>query len=159
MMSVQDHMQRDETRDIARRKAAMAVLAHAAAAEIRACLEGVALPAYEKLREAESGLVMVRGRVGGDGAPFNLGEATVSRAAVRLATGEVGFGYTLGRDSEKALMIALCDALVQSSELAEVVEDRVIAPLRAALTADRQQKAARTVATKVDFYTMVRGEG
>ncbi len=153
-MSVQDHMQRDETRDIARRKAAMAVLAHAAAAEIRACLEGVALPAYEKLREAESGLVMVRGRVGGDGAPFNLGEATVSRAAVRLATGEVGF-----RDSEKALMIALCDALVQSSELAEVVEDRVIAPLRAALTADRQQKAARTVATKVDFYTMVRGEG
>jgi alpha-D-ribose 1-methylphosphonate 5-triphosphate synthase subunit PhnG len=159
MMSVQDHMQRDETRDIARRKAAMAVLAHAAAAEIRACLEGVALPAFEKLREAESGLVMVRGRVGGDGAPFNLGEATVSRAAVRLATGEVGFGYTLGRDSEKALMIALCDALVQSSELAEVVEDRVIAPLRAALTADRQQKAARTVATKVDFYTMVRGEG
>ncbi len=158
-MSVQDHMQRDETRDIARRKAAMAVLAHAAAAEIRACLEGVALPAFEKLREAESGLVMVRGRVGGDGAPFNLGEATVSRAAVRLATGEVGFGYTLGRDSEKALMIALCDALVQSSELAEVVEDRVIAPLRAALTADRQQKAARTVATKVDFYTMVRGEG
>ncbi len=158
-MSVQDHMQRDETRDIARRKAAMAVLAHAAAAEIRACLEGVALPAYEKLREAESGLVMVRGRVGGDGAPFNLGEATVSRAAVRLATGEVGFGYTLGRDSEKALMIALCDALVQSSELAEVVEDRVIAPLRAALTADRQQKAARTAATKVDFYTMVRGEG
>ncbi len=152
-------MQRDETRDIARRKAAMAVLAHAAAAEIRACLEGVALPAYEKLREAESGLVMVRGRVGGDGAPFNLGEATVSRAAVRLATGEVGFGYTLGRDSEKALMIALCDALVQSSELAEVVEDRVIAPLRAALTADRQQKAARTAATKVDFYTMVRGEG
>ncbi|HZR72394.1 phosphonate C-P lyase system protein PhnG [Bradyrhizobium sp.] len=158
-MSVQDHMQRDETRDIARRKAAMAVLAHAAAAEIRACLEGVALPAYEKLREAESGLVMVRGRVGGDGAPFNLGEATVSRAAVRLATGEVGFGYALGRDSEKALMIALCDALVQSSELAEVVEDRVIAPLRAALTADRQQQAARTAATKVDFYTMVRGEG
>ncbi len=158
-MSVQDHMQRDETRDIARRKAAMAVLAHAAAAEIRACLEGVALPAYEKLREAESGLVMVRGRVGGDGAPFNLGEATVSRAAVRLATGEVGFGYALGRNSEKALMIALCDALVQSSELAEVVEDRVIAPLRAALTADRQQKAARTAATKVDFYTMVRGEG
>ena len=61
---------------------------------------------------------MVRGRIGGDGAPFNLGEATVSRAAVRLATGEVGFGYTLGRDREKARMIALCDALVQSDEFA-----------------------------------------
>jgi alpha-D-ribose 1-methylphosphonate 5-triphosphate synthase subunit PhnG len=159
MMSVQDHMQRDEAREIARRKAAMAVLAHAKGAEIAACLEGVALPAYEKLREAESGLVMVRGRVGGDGAPFNLGEATVSRAAVRLATGEVGFGYTLGRDHNKALMIALCDALVQARQFADLVEARVIAPLRAALAADQQQKAARTAATKVDFYTMVRGEG
>ena len=93
---MRDHMQgqtqQDENRDIARRKAAMAVLAHATGAEIAARLESVALPACENLREAESGLVMVRGRAGGDGAPFNLGEATVSRAAVRLATGEVGFG-------------------------------------------------------------------
>ena len=91
----------------ARRKAAMAVLAHADAAEIARHLAAVASPPYENLREAENGLVMVRGRVGGDGAPFNLGEATVSRAAVRLAGGEVGFGYTLGRDREKAHMIAL----------------------------------------------------
>ena len=77
----------------------------------------IALPAHEDLREPENGLVMVRGRIGGDGAPFNLGEATVSRAAVRLATGEVGFGYTLGRDRQKARMIALCDALIQSTEL------------------------------------------
>ena len=157
-MNVQDHM-RDETRHVARRKAAMAVLAHSAGAEIAACLEGVALPAYKKLREAESGLVMVRGRVGGDGAPFNLGEATVSRAAVQLATGEVGFGYTLGRDRDKALLIALCDALVQSNEFADVLETEVIAPLRAAHLANQQQKAAQTAATKVDFYTMVRGEG
>ena len=76
----------------------MAVLAHSDAAEIAGRLEAIALPAHENLREPENGLVMVRGRIGGDGAPFNLGEATVSRAAVRLATGEVGFGYTLGRD-------------------------------------------------------------
>jgi len=69
---------------------------------------------------------MVRGRIGGDGAPFNLGEATVSRAAVRLATGEVGFGYVLGRDRQKARMIALCDALVQSNEFAEAVETKVL---------------------------------
>ena len=60
--------------------------------------------------------MMVRGRIGGDGAPFNLGEATVSRAAVRLATGEIGFGYALGRDRQKAQMIALCDALIQASD-------------------------------------------
>jgi alpha-D-ribose 1-methylphosphonate 5-triphosphate synthase subunit PhnG len=142
-----------------RRKAAMAVLAHANAADIAACLNEVALPAHENLREAEHGLVMVRGRIGGDGAPFNLGEATISRAAVRLASGEVGFGYTLGRDREKARLIALCDALVQSRDFAESVEEKVIAPLRAAISALHAQKAAETAATRVDFYTMVRGEG
>jgi alpha-D-ribose 1-methylphosphonate 5-triphosphate synthase subunit PhnG len=143
----------------ARRKAAMAVLAHSEATDIAGHLDAIALPAHEDLREPENGLVMVRGRVGGDGAPFNLGEATVSRAAVRLATGEVGFGYTLGRDRRKAKLIALCDAMVQSDQFAAAVESDVLAPLRAAMTEQRNRKAAETAATRVDFYTLVRGEG
>lgn len=141
------------------RKAAMAVLAHSQAADISGCLDAIAVPAHEDLREPENGLVLVRGRIGGDGAPFNLGEATVSRAAVRLSTGEVGFGYVLGRDRQKARMMALCDALVQSDQFAEAVEANVIVPLRAVLTAGRHRKAAETAATRVDFYTLVRGEG
>lgn len=137
----------------------MAVLAHAEAAEIAARLRNLALPAHQDLRAPENGLVMLRGRVGGDGAPFNLGEATVSRAAVRLASGEVGFGYTLGRDGEKARLIALCDALAQSPNFGAAVERDVIAPLREQLMVERKQVAAETAATKVDFYTMVRGEG
>jgi alpha-D-ribose 1-methylphosphonate 5-triphosphate synthase subunit PhnG len=143
----------------AQRKAAMAVLAHSDAAEIARRLEPLSVPAYENLREPENGLVMLRGRIGGDGAPFNLGEATVSRAAVRLATGEVGFGYTLGRNRTKAQMIALCDALVQSNEFADAVEASVLTPLRAAMISERDRRAAETAATRVDFYTMVRGEG
>lgn len=143
----------------AQRRAAMAVLAHAEAGEIAARLRNLALPAHQDLRAPENGLVMLRGRVGGDGAPFNLGEATVSRAAVRLATGEVGFGYTLGRDGEKARLIALCDALVQSREFGSALERDVIAPLRDQLMIKRQRAAEETAATKVDFYTMVRGEG
>src|ERR1700761_4362684 len=143
----------------ARRKAAMAVLAHSDSVDMAERLGGVALPAHENLREPENGLVMVRGRVGGDGALFNLGEATVSRAAVRLATGEIGFGYALGRDREKARMIALCDALIQSSDHAQAVENEVLAPLRATVAAARKRKAEQTAATRVDFYTMVRGEG
>ncbi|MFX6998519.1 phosphonate C-P lyase system protein PhnG, partial [Acinetobacter baumannii] len=73
-----------------RRQAAMRVLAETPTADIAARLQPMALPAHEELRAPENGLVMVRGRVGGDGAPFNLGEATVSRAAVRLASGEIG---------------------------------------------------------------------
>jgi alpha-D-ribose 1-methylphosphonate 5-triphosphate synthase subunit PhnG len=158
-MSARGEGDSGENGRMARRQAALAVLAHADAAEIAACLDAVALPAHETLRKPENGLVMVRGRIGGDGAPFNLGEATISRAAVRLATGEVGFGYTLGRDQNKARMIALCDALVQSHDHADSVEAKVIAPLRAAIMARRAQRAAETAATRVDFYTMVRGEG
>ena len=143
----------------AQRKAVMSVLAHSEPAEISVRLDTIELPDHENLREPENGLVMVRGRIGGDGAPFNLGEATVSRAAVRLSTGEIGFGYTLGRDGAKARMIALCDALVQSDQFADLVETKVIAPLRAAISAKRDRKSAEAAATRVDFYTLVRGEG
>jgi alpha-D-ribose 1-methylphosphonate 5-triphosphate synthase subunit PhnG len=78
---------------------------------------------------------------------------------VRLLSGEIGFGYTLGRDKDKARMIALCDALLQSEEFAGRVEAKVIAPLRAGLLATRQRKAEQSAATRVDFFTMVRGEG
>jgi alpha-D-ribose 1-methylphosphonate 5-triphosphate synthase subunit PhnG len=149
----------DETDKQARRKAAMAVLAHSDAADIAGRLEAITVPAHENLREPENGLVMVRGRIGGDGAPFNLGEATVSRAAVRLSTGEMGFGYTLGRNRQKAQMIALCDALIQSADHAGIVEAQVVAPLRAAIASEQNRKAAETAATRVDFYTLVRGEG
>jgi alpha-D-ribose 1-methylphosphonate 5-triphosphate synthase subunit PhnG len=158
-MTASDESEGREDRKVAQRKAAMAVLAHATAAEIAARLDAIELPRHDQLREPECGLVMVRGRIGGDGAPFNLGEATMSRAAVRLASGEVGYGYTLGRDREKARMIALCDALVQSDEFARSVEANVVAPLRNVMLARRSQTAAEAAATRVDFYTMVRGEG
>ena len=149
----------DENSGQAQRKAAMAVLAHSATADIAERLDAIAVPAHENLREPENGLVMVRGRIGGDGAPFNLGEATISRAAVRLASGEVGFGYTLGRDRQKARLIALCDALIQTPDHAGAIETQVLAPLRATVISERNRKAAETAATRVDFYTLVRGEG
>lgn len=143
----------------ARRREAMGVLGHSETVDIAGFLDGLSVPAHEQLRQPENGLVMLRGRIGGDGAPFNLGEATVSRAAVRLASGEVGFGYTLGRDGAKAQLIALCDALIQTNEFSDVLETKVLTPLRARVTADGKRKAAETAATKVDFYTLVRGEG
>jgi alpha-D-ribose 1-methylphosphonate 5-triphosphate synthase subunit PhnG len=143
-----------------RRREAMAVLAGSDAAEIAVRLDGIGpLPAGEDLRTAESGLVMVRGRIGGDGAPFNMGEATVSRAAVKLASGETGFGYVLGRDLSKARLVALCDALVQSATYRARVESEVVAPIRRRLKAERERKAQEVAATKVEFFTLVRGEG
>src|SRR5580692_5306600 len=111
------------------RRAAMAVIAEAETGEIAAGLVGVEpIPAHREIRPAETGLVMVRGRIGGDGAPFNLGEATVTRCAVQLASGEIGFGYVLGRDGEKARLAALADALWQSASHRDAVERHVLAP-------------------------------
>ena len=143
----------------AKRQAAMAVLVHADTGELARRVASLPAPAHRSIRSPENGLVMVRGRVGGDGAPFNLGEATVSRAAVRLDSGEVGFGYVLGRDGEKARLIALCDALIQSNNHCDALEMAVLSPLREKLSAERERKARQAAATKVDFYTMVRGEG
>src|SRR5262249_34132072 len=96
------------------RRCAMAVFAQAHAEEIEQALRAVHPIDYVELRAPESGLVMLRGRIGGDGAAFNLGEATVTRAAVQLASGEVGIAYILGRDRRKARLTAICDALWQS---------------------------------------------
>ena len=142
-----------------RRRAVMAVLAGSEAAEIARHLDRIgAIPSHEELRVAESGLVMVRGRMGGDGAPFNIGEATVTRAAVRLESGESGFGYVLGRDAGKARLVALCDALVQTADYRKVVECEVVAPIRERLDAARERKAEQVADTKVEFFTLVRGE-
>lgn len=143
----------------AERRAAMAVLAQAAASDIARGLavigDGIA---FSDLRAAEVGLVMVRGRIGGDGAPFNAGEATVTRAAVQLASGEKGFAYVLGRDGEKARLAALCDALWQTAAYRNDIEDHVLAPLRSAQQQQRALARAQTAATRVDFFTLVRGE-
>lgn len=140
------------------RQSAMAVLADSATSDIAGHVAAIPLPPYEHLRAAESGLIMLRGRIGGDGAPFNVGEATISRAAVRLASGETGFGYALGRDTRKAELIALCDALIQAGDFADLVETQVLTPLRARIHEERRRKAGEAAATKVDFYTLVRGE-
>jgi alpha-D-ribose 1-methylphosphonate 5-triphosphate synthase subunit PhnG len=101
---------------------------------------------------------MLRGRIGGDGAPFNLGEATVTRAAIQIASGEVGIAYILGRDPQKARLSAVCDALWQSKRYRDAVERRVLAPIRTRVDAERGRRRGETAATRVDFFTLVRGE-
>jgi alpha-D-ribose 1-methylphosphonate 5-triphosphate synthase subunit PhnG len=140
------------------RRDAMAVYSEARAIELKAGLELIGENDYADIRKPETGLVMIRGRIGGDGAPFNLGEATVTRAAVRTGSGDLGFSYILGRDQEKARLAALCDALWQNAKTRESVEANVLAPIRARLAAEQNEVSARTAATRVDFFTLVRGE-
>jgi alpha-D-ribose 1-methylphosphonate 5-triphosphate synthase subunit PhnG len=133
----------------------MGVLARASAEEIERRLATLPPPPrHARLRGPETGLVMVRGRAGGDGAPFNLGEMTVTRCAVRLPDGRVGHAYVAGRDARQAELAALVDALLLDEGARPAVEAAVIAPLAAAQQSRLEQQARRAAATRVQFFTM-----
>lgn len=141
--------------EIAERQDWMGLLARAPAERLAALMPDA--PRFDWLRVPEVGGVMMRGRAGGTGAPFNLGEMTVTRCALRLAGGEVGHACVQGRDKAHAQRAALVDALMQGPEAA-AVRAQVLAPLTQEENSRRTARAARAAATKVDFFTMVRGE-
>lgn len=133
----------------------LGLLARASASRVAALLPD--LPGHQVLRAPEIGTVMVRGRAGGTGAPFNLGETTVTRASVQLSCGTVGHGYVQGRSRDHALRAAAIDALLQTDAAPRIAAE-VIAPLRAEEAARRSDRASRAAATRVEFFTLVRGE-
>jgi alpha-D-ribose 1-methylphosphonate 5-triphosphate synthase subunit PhnG len=140
------------------RQQLMATLAASSPEALAERFESLPQQTYELVRQPETGLVMVRGRMGGTGSPFNLGEVTVTRCVVRLESGETGSGYSLGRNKQKALQSALIDALWQQPEMKARIEAEVIAPLSEAQQAARETVREETEATKVNFFTMVRGD-
>ncbi len=149
----------ESSSQIEARRKAMACFARATRDELQVPLDrrwpGLAVV---DLKPVETGLVMLRGRMGGEGAAFNLGEATVSRAVVQLVDGKRGYGHVLGRDRGRARLAAVADALWQQDEAQALIEADIVAPVAARLAAERAQTRSRSAATKVDFFTLVRGE-
>lgn len=145
----------------AARQAWMGLLAKSSAvdlaAKVEAYAEETALPSFTWLRAPEIGGVMVRGRMGGTGAAFNLGEMTVTRCALRLDTGETGHGYVQGRSTRHAEQAAMVDALMQTAR-ADAVRAAVLTPLEVGKQAEQAARAAKAARTKVDFFTLARGE-
>lgn len=133
----------------------MATLARASRAEISE-LAGPDLPQHDVLKAPETGTVMVEGRAGGAGRRFNLAEATVTRCVVRLSEGPMGFSYALGRDASKARLAAILDARLQR-EAAGSPLHRAVDDLAARQSAARELASRKSAATKVDFFTLVRG--
>ena len=134
----------------------MRVLALSTLSDLEAFAQDYADTAHDVLRPPETGLVMLRGRMGATGAPFNLGEATVTRCAVRLDDGSEGHAYVMGRSATHARLAAICDALLQRDP--EGLSAKIIAPLAAKLGAKQVEASTKAAATKVDFFTMVRGD-
>lgn len=136
----------------------MGVLARADRAAIERAWDALAeRPAYRHLRKPESGLVMLRGRAGGTGQVFNLGEMTVARCSVQLDDGTVGHAYAAGRDLRKAELAAVFDAMMQTSAAAQILK-RLIDPLTAEIAARRTATSRKAAATRVDFLGLVRAQ-
>lgn len=163
MRSVETTPERPETApepapDTEARRAWMSRLARAPEARLAALWAASGLdPDFAWLRAPESGAVMLRGRAGAVGAAFNLGEMTVTRCALRLACGTVGHAMTQGRSKEKARIAALCDALMQGAQAGRV-RAAILDPLEREAEARAAARAARAASTRVEFFTMVRGE-
>jgi alpha-D-ribose 1-methylphosphonate 5-triphosphate synthase subunit PhnG len=149
---VEDAMKQDPNLP---RKSWMALLAKAEPQRLALLMPD--LPEHDVLRPPEIGAVMLRGRIGGTGAAFNLGEMTVTRASVRLAEGPVGHAWVQGRDKGHALRAAVIDALMQT-DAAEGLRQEVLDVLAAEAARTKADRAEKAAATKVDFFTMVRGE-
>jgi alpha-D-ribose 1-methylphosphonate 5-triphosphate synthase subunit PhnG len=144
---------------IARRRHWMSVLALASGDELEARWAALGEPPrYTLLRRPEVGLVMVRGRAGGTGSRFNLGEMTVTRCAVQLEDGTVGYAWVGGRDARHAELAAALDALLQDPARTASLTATVVEPLARTQAERRRGDAARAAASRVEFFTMVRGE-
>lgn len=140
------------------RRERMGLLARARPAELAERARSVALPTFEWLRAPETGLVMVRGRAGGSGAPFNLGEMTVTRCTVTLSGGAIGHACVAGRSHEHARLAALVDAACEVPALAPSMARDVLAPLARAETERRRRTSADAAETTVEFFTLERGD-
>lgn len=147
------------TQSMQARRNWLAVLARASRAELEKALALLGdLPPVEPVRPAESGMVMLRGRVGGTGDAFNLGEASVTRCALRVATGALGVGYALGRDRRKAELIAVFDALLQDDARRAAISREVVEPLAGQQRESRDAASRAAAASKVEFFTFTRGD-
>jgi alpha-D-ribose 1-methylphosphonate 5-triphosphate synthase subunit PhnG len=143
---------------IARRKW-LAVLARASRDELETAFAGIAeMSSLEYVRPSEPGMVMLRGRVGGTGDAFNLGEASVTRCAVRMGSGPLGVGYTLGRDRRKAELVAVFDALLQDDSRHAEIQREVVGVMALRQAAQRAVTSRSVATSKVEFFTFVRGQ-
>ncbi|MDE8602158.1 phosphonate C-P lyase system protein PhnG [Marinomonas sp. RSW2] len=113
---------------------------------------------FENIRPAEVGLTQIRGRMGGTGSQFNVGDMTITRCVVQSAKGHYGHSYIAGRDKNHALRAAQLDAMLQDPTHQHSLMENIIQPLAHTLATQQAQKANNVAQTKVNFFTLVRGE-
>ena len=137
----------------------ISVLAKASVGELTDAWDTITnKPDYRFLRQPETGMIMVRAKTGGSGQAFNLGEMTVTRCTVKTGSGFVGCGYVMGRDHQHAAYAALFDAILQDENHRPYVLETIISQFERTQQRQKDIDSKKSAASKVDFFTMVRGD-
>ncbi|MCR1316237.1 phosphonate C-P lyase system protein PhnG [Enterobacter sp. Tr-810] len=145
--------------DTSTRQRWMRVLAHSQPVALCSRINALSLtPDYEAIRAPEIGLVQIQARMGGTGDRFFAGDATLTRAVIRLSSGTLGYSYVLGRDKAHAERCAVIDALLQEQPHFQSLMETLIAPLEADRAARLAARQAEVNTSRVDFFTLVRGD-
>jgi alpha-D-ribose 1-methylphosphonate 5-triphosphate synthase subunit PhnG len=137
----------------------MSVLAKSSPADLEQAFKQLPIqPEYQYLRRPEIGSIMIQARAGGNGMRFNLGEATITRCTVKMGSGQVGCAYVMGRNHRHAELAAVFDGLLMDTRHRSEIIDHVIEPMALSFKKQKERISRKAAATKVDFFTMVRGE-
>ncbi|MFT5421774.1 MAG: alpha-D-ribose 1-methylphosphonate 5-triphosphate synthase subunit PhnG [Candidatus Endobugula sp.] len=161
---INENSQKDDLQPAKKRQQLLSVLSVSELSAIQSYWQALSIsPRYSLLKAPEVGMTMVRAKTGGTGQAFNMGEMTVTRTVIRLndinaQNDVIGFGYTAGRNTQKSELIAVIDACFQLSEYAASITKLLLQPLQQLRQQQKNQQTAQVNATKVNFFTMVRGE-
>lgn len=146
------------------RKVWMELLSRAPLHLLEPAIAPFAGPHPQWLRAPEIGLIMLQGRAGGSGDRFNLGEATVTRCALRpdsavIACNAVGVAYVMGRSRRHAELAATADALLQDPACKDRIPANFLPQIQAWLQEKNTALHTRAQATKVEFFNLAREAG
>jgi alpha-D-ribose 1-methylphosphonate 5-triphosphate synthase subunit PhnG len=146
---------------ISDRKQWLALLSRAPMQMLENALVEHRASSFTWLRAPVTGLMMVQGRIGGNGERFNVGEVTVTRCALRMSVGPnglvyVGVGTVLGRSHDQAKYVALADGLLQDSATFAILNEALLVPIKEFLQGQKMRRQIKAQSTKVEFFTVAR---
>ncbi|SHN61572.1 phosphonate C-P lyase system protein PhnG [Desulfovibrio litoralis] len=116
---------------------------------------------YHYLKAPEAGLIMLKAKTGDKSHTFNMGELLVTRCIVSLTWEQqstTGYAFIKGDSQRHAELAAVYDALMQIESFNKILSTKLISPLNLKQKNKKQQMTKEIAETKVDFFTMVRGE-
>lgn len=136
------------TGEVERRFSALAVADDASVRELAECILEVAGD-VEVLSGPRAATMLVEMTESVQEQRFYLGEVVVSEASVSVQ-GSRGDALVIGRDLERAVAVAVCDAAAGAGVLADEVR-ALVERSESAAAAARRRESATVAATKVSF--------